>query len=321
MQFLLDKNHKDTLFDQAYLQLLSALHMGKLRAGDRLPSVRQIAQRNNINHKTAFAIYQRLHAEGFISLRKGSGAYVWDVDQSDLEQAYWLSLLRLIKSNFAEASRLKINPREYVKLAQSFVRKSQLKSVRLAVVECNEEQVNLFANEILNRLGITVHPILLDQLESPDRRTAKTLAKVHYFATTHFHFKQVKALTEKYQRKILQLRLNPNFVPAIVAAAREGTVLMVVSNTNYFPAFKESLINIGTARSLVERINAVDDSDPNRVRARIYKSQAVYVSPICNPRVRELLTARVRELKFDTTLSGESLEMLEACILLRSHLP
>lgn len=321
MQFLLDKNHKDTLFDQAYLQLLSALHMGKLRAGDRLPSVRQIAQRNNINHKTAFAIYQRLHAEGFISLRKGSGAYVWDVDQSDLEQAYCLSLLRLIKSNFAEASRLKINPREYVKLAQSYVRKSQLKSVRLAVIECNEEQVNLFANEILNRLGITVHPMLLNQLESPDRRTAKTLAKVQYFATTHFHFKQVKALTEKYQRKILQLRLNPNFVPAIVEAAREGTVLMVVSNTNYFPAFKESLINIGTARSLVERINAVDDSDPTRVRARIYKSQTVYVSPICNPRVRELLTARVRELKFDTTLSGESLEMLEACILLRSHLP
>ena len=321
MQFLLDKNHKDTLFDQAYLQLLSALHMGKLRAGDRLPSVRQIAQRNNINHKTAFAIYQRLHAEGFISLRKGSGAYVWDVDQSDLEQAYCLSLLRLIKSNFAEAARLKIGPREYVKLAQGYVRKAQLKSARLAVVECNEEQVGLFANEILNRLGITVHPVLLSQLESPDRRTARTLARAQYFATTHFHFKQVKILTEKYQKKLLQLRLNPNFVPAIVEAARQGTVLMVVSNANYFPAFKQSLINIGTPRALAERINAIDHSDLNRVRARIYKAQTIYVSPICDPRVRELLTARSRELRFDTTLSAESLEMLEACILLRSRLP
>jgi hypothetical protein len=119
----------------------------------------------------------------------------------------------------------------------------------------------------------------------------------------------------------LQLRLNPNFVPAIVEAAREGPVLMVVSNTNYFPAFKQSLINIGTPRTLAERINAIDDSDLNRVRARIYKAQTVYVSPICNPRVRELLPSRIRELKFDTTLSGESLEMLEACILLRSQLP
>ncbi|MDX6694849.1 MAG: hypothetical protein QOF02_2452 [Blastocatellia bacterium] len=321
MQFLLDKTHKDSLFDQAYMQLLSALHMGKLRAGDRLPSVRQIAQRNSINHKTAFAIYQRLQAEGFISLRKGSGAYVWDVDQSDLEQAYSLSLLRLIKSNFAEAARLKIGPREYVKLTQSYVRKAQLKSTRLAVVECNEEQVGLFANEILNRLGITVYPVLLSQLETPDRRAARTLSKAQFFATTHFHFKQVKALTEKYQKKLLQLRLNPRFVPAIVEAARAGPVLMVVSNVNYFPAFKESLINIGTPRALVERITAVDHCDLNRVRARIYKAQTVYISPICDPRARELLTARSLELKFDTTLSGESLEMLEAHILLRSRLP
>jgi DNA-binding transcriptional regulator YhcF (GntR family) len=54
LQFLFDKHHKDSFFEQAFLQLLTALHMGKACVGDRLPSVRQIAQRNNINHETAF---------------------------------------------------------------------------------------------------------------------------------------------------------------------------------------------------------------------------------------------------------------------------
>jgi DNA-binding transcriptional MocR family regulator len=43
--------------------------MGKVGDGDRLPSVRQMALRNSINHKTAFSIYQRLHLEGYITLR------------------------------------------------------------------------------------------------------------------------------------------------------------------------------------------------------------------------------------------------------------
>ena len=41
-----------------------ALHIGKLSAGQRLPSVRQMAQRSGINLKTALAIYRRLQEEG-----------------------------------------------------------------------------------------------------------------------------------------------------------------------------------------------------------------------------------------------------------------
>lgn len=143
MQFLFDKEHKDSLFEQAFLQLVTALHMGKVGAGDRLPSVRQMALRNSINHKTAFSIYQRLHLEGYITLRRGSGAYVSDIDHADLEQAYCLSLFKLIKSNFAEAGRLRVSPRDFTRLAQNYLNKSQLKSVKVAVFECNDEQIGV----------------------------------------------------------------------------------------------------------------------------------------------------------------------------------
>lgn len=99
-------------------------------------------------------------------MRRGSGAYVSDFDQADLEQAYCLSLFKLIKSNFAEADRLRISPRDFTKLAQSYLNKSQLKSVKVAVIECNEEQIGVFASEITNRLGVVVHPLLLSQLEN-----------------------------------------------------------------------------------------------------------------------------------------------------------
>jgi GntR family transcriptional regulator len=315
MQFVLEKDHKDSLFEQAYFQLLTALHMGKVRAGDRLPSVRQVAQRNRINLKTAFAIYQRLQMEGYVSLRAGSGAFVSDIDQANLEQTYCLSIFKTIRSNISEVSRLKVGPREYSKLVQSFVNKSRLKSARVAVVECNEEQINVFAHDISSKVGITVHPLLLSQLESPDRRTARALSKVDYFATTHFHFKQVNSLIAKYQKKLLQLSLNPAFVPGIVAAAHRGPVLMMVSNADYFPAFRQSLLQTGTSPTLVGRIAAVDNSDLSRARTLAAGARTIYTSPICHPALQELLPAHTEELRFESTLSGESLEMLEAFIL------
>lgn len=121
MKFLLDRSQKITLLEQARGQLLAALHLGSLKAGDRLPSVRQLALHNSINLKTAFSIYQRLHEEGYINLRTGSGAYVSEVESADFGQSYCLSLLKLIKSNLSEAERLKIGPHEYAKLVQSFI--------------------------------------------------------------------------------------------------------------------------------------------------------------------------------------------------------
>jgi DNA-binding transcriptional regulator YhcF (GntR family) len=303
------------LFEQAREQLITALHMGKLRAGDRLPSVRQMSQRGGINLKTAFSIYQRLKQEGYIELRVGSGAYVADVDRADLDQAYCLSIFQLIKSNLSAASHLKLEPSQYYKLVESFVKKSRLASMQVTVVECSEEQVNLFAHEIMSRLNARVFPILLNQLERPDRRVARMLARTDYFATTDYHFKQVKEMAARYEKKILQLRLNAAFLPELIAAARRGRVLMVVSNTSFFPAFRQNLTSLGISPVILDRISAVDGADLAEVRAALARTRSVYVSPICDQRIRNIVPAHLNELKLDSMLSSDSIEALEAVML------
>lgn len=319
MQFILDKQQNNSLFEQAREQLVTALHMGKLRAGDRLPSVRQIAQRSNINIKTAFSIYQRLKAEGYIEIRTGSGAYVADIDKADLDQVYCFSIFRLIKSNLLAASQLKLDPAQYSDMVRNFIDKPQLASLEITVVECNEEQVNLFAYEISNHLAVRVFPILLEQFETPDQRLARALARTDYFATTDYHFKQVKDLAGKYNKKILQLRLNPDFLPALIAAARRGRVLMVVSDSNFYPAFRHNLVKLGISNTILDRISAVDLSDMARVRAALSRAQSVYISPICDPQVRKMLPSKIKEVRLDSMLSTESIEAIEAVLLFHAR--
>ncbi len=63
-----------------YLQLMEqvkhAIETGVLRAGDQLPSVRQIAEELLINPNTVARAYRELEHEGIVDLRHGSGAYI-----------------------------------------------------------------------------------------------------------------------------------------------------------------------------------------------------------------------------------------------------
>lgn len=315
MQFILDKEQKSTLFEQAREQMLTALHTGKLRAGDRLPSVRQIALRNRVNLKTAFSIYQRLKEEGYIEIRSGSGAYVSDTERADLDRAYCLAIFRAIKSNVSQAGRLKLDQQQYASLVQKFVSRQRFGSAQLTVIECNQEQINLFAWEIENQLNMRVCPLLLSKLEQPDPHSARLLARTDYFVTTDYHFKQVEAIVAGYERKVLALRLNAAFVPRLVATARRGNLLMVVSNTDFYAAFRHNLINIGIPASVLDNITAIDDTNLSRVHSAARRARSVYVSPICSQRVRKVIPARLEELKFDSVLSPESIEALEAVML------
>lgn len=61
--------------DQIRAQCVS----GKLRPGQRLPSVRELARQITVNQNTVLRVYERLTAEGLLERRHGDGTYVSDV--------------------------------------------------------------------------------------------------------------------------------------------------------------------------------------------------------------------------------------------------
>ncbi len=76
IKFNLDKEVGLTFYDQIKGQLLSAIYCGKIREGDRLPSIRELAEALNVNYKTARKVYLRLAGENYIEIVKGSGAFL-----------------------------------------------------------------------------------------------------------------------------------------------------------------------------------------------------------------------------------------------------
>ena len=64
------------VYTQIASQLRALLVSGELAAGHRLPSVRQLALDLGVHHNTVALAYRELAEEGWIELRRGSGARV-----------------------------------------------------------------------------------------------------------------------------------------------------------------------------------------------------------------------------------------------------
>ena len=74
------------LYEQIYEHIREEIRSGKLLAGEKLPSTRHLAATLRISRTTAELAYEQLEEEGYLVIRRGSGAYVCET-QSLLDRA------------------------------------------------------------------------------------------------------------------------------------------------------------------------------------------------------------------------------------------
>ncbi|SHK44765.1 GntR family transcriptional regulator / MocR family aminotransferase [Pseudonocardia thermophila] len=82
----LDRSLPEPLRTQLLAALRDAIRSGRLRAGERLPSSRELARQLEVSRGLVQETYEQLLAEGYLTSRTGSGTRVAAV-HSDVEQA------------------------------------------------------------------------------------------------------------------------------------------------------------------------------------------------------------------------------------------
>jgi DNA-binding transcriptional regulator YhcF (GntR family) len=88
-------------------RLRALISSGRLGAGERLPSVRDLATRAGVNVNTARAAYRRLEREGLVASRHGLGTFVSEGAAATAPQVE-----RLAAEAAAEAREAGVDPRE-----------------------------------------------------------------------------------------------------------------------------------------------------------------------------------------------------------------
>ena len=84
IEFYLDAKSGIAPYLQLVHQVRRALKLGALRAGDQLPTVREVVSRIAINPNTVSKAYRELEHEGLVAARAGVGTFVTASTSEDI---------------------------------------------------------------------------------------------------------------------------------------------------------------------------------------------------------------------------------------------
>lgn len=76
MQVSIDLRDRTPIYIQLERGLRAAIAAGRLRAGDQLPTVRQLAVDLHVNANTVARVYSELERAGVLETRRGVGSFV-----------------------------------------------------------------------------------------------------------------------------------------------------------------------------------------------------------------------------------------------------
>ena len=262
-------------------RFLSALHLGLLEPGARLPSVREIAAEFGVDRRAAAAAYHTLKREGLVELRQRSGIFFAPprptTNGGALPSADW------VVDVLMQAAARGIPAPDFAARFHGYVGALRL---RTACIECNDDQVAALCEELTVHYGFQATGVDVDALLAGEA-TAE-VRRADLLVTTPFHAGEVKDVAEGLGKPWVAVSFRMDVFAAIARLLPAGPVYFVVADPRFASKLREVFATVGAASNLHPLIEGRDDL------ARIPPGAPTYVTRAAHRRLRDpALLARV----------------------------
>jgi len=293
-------------------RLLTALHVGRLHPGDRVPSVRRLADLTGINPKTVHRAYTALAGEGILEVRPGSGTFVTERRSGADGLPSSQGLLGALDRFRAEATRLGLAPAVLSRFLHCCLADG-LRDLPVGIVECNWEQITMIGRDLHRSMGVEVKPIRLDSLE---RNSAQVIGQVASVVTTDCHWPQVAGLLEPHGVPTHTVTLDQRFPRYLLRLARRNEVVMVVQDRKFGGVFVRLLRQLTDDVELSRRIRFVTERRAPQALRAARPDTWVYLSPLVRQQFCRTLPPHVRRADRCWHVEPRALESVRAGLAL-----
>ncbi|MDR3139367.1 MAG: GntR family transcriptional regulator [Treponema sp.] len=170
MEITIDTANRIPIYRQIMDRIARDISLGILPPGYRLPTVRVLADKNNISHGTIKHAYDMLEQEGLIKKKRGSGTFVAFPKEVERGTAK-VKAMAAIDQLLDEMEGLAFSPKDIrifldLKLRE---REDQIRQVSVAAVDCSPEALSVMYRQIVELPHTEVSKYLLEEvLETPD---------------------------------------------------------------------------------------------------------------------------------------------------------
>ena len=249
------------LTDRLRDQIVTALHVGRLSGGDRLPGIRDVARDAGANPRTVAKAYRKLEEEGLVELKERSGVYVAKQDrwggQLLEETGRWLGGILL------EAWKRNIRIPDLAGLIARCTRAGQISA---ACVAENEDDRRAICEELTESFGISSVAVPVAKLPEEGKRKSaypKAVREADLLVTTPLHAAPVRSAAQQLGKPLVMVSLHPDVVLAIERRLRKGRLVVVCAD----PQFGDQVRTLhgGDRGHRIEVVLATDDRGVARI--------------------------------------------------------
>jgi GntR family transcriptional regulator len=125
VNFALDNSNGAPIYRQIIQQIEYAILSGRMRPGDRLPTIRSLAVELKTNPNTIARAYGELEIRGILATQVGSGTYIAD-KKPVIEDDSLNRKIREVLSRFVQEMRdLGVEKRELVRLVETHIKEEK----------------------------------------------------------------------------------------------------------------------------------------------------------------------------------------------------
>lgn len=316
MTFVISRKSGIPIYIQLQNQIRDLIGQGTWAEGYRLPTERELADQLRISRNTVSTAYKQLEADGVICRKQGSGTFVCgDPDSLVAGSGHKERVLKLVDLSIGEALQLGFSIEDFTAIVALRVRqrKEMLNRLQVAFVECNREQLDYFTRELELGSGVSIHPLLLQDLQGGSQNH-KMLRQMDMVVTTFYHMDEVKAMLGSESANVMGIALEPA-VSSIVRIARIASdsrvPIVCLSET-----FANSIISALTKTDIVFReMPIITTRDRAQLAQALAGITTVITSPGRKKDVEQAADNGAEIIEFIFHPDAGSITMLKAALL------
>ncbi|MCL2562986.1 MAG: GntR family transcriptional regulator [Oscillospiraceae bacterium] len=321
-QIHLDKTAPLPLAEQLAGELLRRIVSGELRAGEKLPTERELAERLQIARGTVKRAYARLSGLGAIVVRQGSGSYVQE-NGALLEETQKQEAAELLIATIARLRDMGMSDKEIWSLMRLKLR--PLESGRKIAVMVLSNNYGILS-ELEAQLGYLTgstgvnYTLSFTTLASisASRDPVELLLGYDLIVATSVDYPAVLDLTPMYRHKLIEVTLAPRTRTLMeLGDLPRDRVVSIIYRTNIFlNLVRETLTALGFDESRILTYQEADYSPAlhgAHGEAAIigFNEAPMYVSPAYKTKNERFVASGGRLIRFEYRIDRGSLGHIE----------
>lgn len=320
MDIEIDKKSGIPLYLQIKHQIKKLLENGQLQAGDKLPTERELSEKLEVSRNTVSMAYRELVLENLIQSIPGKGTFPNHETSKSFPSQYNNDLAKLeeiIEVTINEALELDFELEELKKI---FFRKIEekekiLRNINIAFIECNYEQLYFFSKDIELGTGISIIPILIDQIREDPEKFKEQIKSVDLVVTTFFHFEEIKDFLANQKQKVLAIALDPlmeTMVNIARLSSKDKDIGLVCITQNFAQRVFQTIKQAGIKYKSLKFSISHQEKDLKEFLSHI---DIAITSPGRKKEVKKLIANQIPLIEFVYIPDKGSLNMLKLAIL------